>query len=129
MGPWVIPPLSDLATIVPLPNRVAGAVFRALGASHRVGGDERGERRLRRQPVDDLTRLGETRLRFRIEFGIGNGRNFQMNKGETRYTGGCLCGMLRYEAVGEPLYIGHCYCTDCQKASGSGVHPVLGVLK
>ena len=49
-----------------------------------------------------------------------------MDKGKTRYTGGCLCGALRYEAVGEPLYSGHCYCADCQKASGSGFVPFLG---
>ena len=43
-----------------------------------------------------------------------------------KYTGGCLCGALRYEAEGEPLYAGHCYCTDCQKASGSGFIPFMG---
>ena len=42
------------------------------------------------------------------------------------YRGGCLCGALRYEAQGEPLYAGHCYCTDCQKASGSAFIPFLG---
>ena len=42
------------------------------------------------------------------------------------YTGGCLCGALRYEAEGEPLFTGHCYCTDCQKASGSGFIPFMG---
>ena len=35
-------------------------------------------------------------------------------------TGGCLCGSLRYEAEGEPSAIGKCYCTDCQKESGTG---------
>jgi hypothetical protein len=43
-----------------------------------------------------------------------------------RYAGGCLCGALRYEAEGEPLYTGHCYCVDCQKASGSGFIPFMG---
>lgn len=42
------------------------------------------------------------------------------------YAGGCLCGALRYEAVGEPIFAGHCYCTDCQKASGSGFIPFIG---
>jgi hypothetical protein len=41
------------------------------------------------------------------------------------YTGGCLCGALRYEAEGEPLSMGHCYCADCRKASGSGFIPFL----
>lgn len=44
----------------------------------------------------------------------------------TRYTGGCLCGTVRYEAEGEPLYAGHCYCADCRKASGSGFVPFMG---
>jgi hypothetical protein len=41
------------------------------------------------------------------------------------YTGGCLCGGLRYEAHGAPLYMGHCYCADCRKASGSGFVPFM----
>jgi hypothetical protein len=52
-----------------------------------------------------------------------------MSDGKTRYTGGCLCGALRYEAEGEPLYQGHCYCTDCRKASGSGFIPFMGFAK
>jgi hypothetical protein len=43
-----------------------------------------------------------------------------------RYSGGCLCGALRYEAKGEPLFAGHCYCADCRKASGSGFIPFMG---
>jgi hypothetical protein len=49
-----------------------------------------------------------------------------MDQSPTRYTGGCLCGALRYEASGEPLYAGHCYCADCRKASGSGFIPFMG---
>ena len=49
-----------------------------------------------------------------------------MNETGKRYTGGCLCGALRYEAEGEPLFAGHCYCADCQKASGSGFIPFMG---
>ncbi len=49
-----------------------------------------------------------------------------MNDPGKRYTGGCLCGALRYEAEGEPLFAGHCYCVDCQKASGSGFIPFMG---
>jgi hypothetical protein len=49
-----------------------------------------------------------------------------MGEGVSRYTGGCLCGALRYEAEGEPLYTGHCYCADCRKASGSGFIPFMG---
>jgi hypothetical protein len=42
------------------------------------------------------------------------------------YTGGCLCGALRYAAAGEPLYAGYCCCADCRKASGSGFIPFMG---
>jgi hypothetical protein len=45
------------------------------------------------------------------------------------YTGGCLCGALRYEADGEPLGTGHCYCADCRKASGSGFIPFMAFAK
>jgi hypothetical protein len=48
-----------------------------------------------------------------------------MNSEAKRRTGGCLCGALRYEAVGEPLAAGHCYCADCRKASGSGFVPFM----
>jgi hypothetical protein len=44
---------------------------------------------------------------------------------ETRRAGGCLCGALRYETVGEPMAQGHCYCADCRKASGSGFVPFM----
>lgn len=42
------------------------------------------------------------------------------------YSGGCLCGAVRYDAVGEPRMSGHCYCADCRKASGSGFIPFMG---
>ena len=44
----------------------------------------------------------------------------------TSYTGGCPCGAVRYEADGDPIYAGHCYCADCRKMSGSGFIPFLG---
>jgi len=33
--------------------------------------------------------------------------------------GGCLCGAVRYQVVGEPMMVGNCYCTDCRRASGT----------
>jgi hypothetical protein len=35
-------------------------------------------------------------------------------------TGGCLCGAIRYECSGEPLFSLRCHCRDCQRQSGSG---------
>ncbi|HEY5347743.1 MAG TPA: GFA family protein [Rhizomicrobium sp.] len=52
-----------------------------------------------------------------------------MDDGEKCYRGGCLCGALRYEGLGEPLYAGLCCCTDCQKASGSGFMPFMGFAR
>ena len=33
--------------------------------------------------------------------------------------GGCACGLVRYRAWGEPLFIHACHCTDCQNLTGS----------
>lgn len=49
-----------------------------------------------------------------------------MSENGTRYTGGCLCGSLRYEVEGKPLFTGYCFCADCRKASGSGFIPFMG---
>ena len=49
-----------------------------------------------------------------------------MNEQQPCYTGGCLCGALRYEARGEPDFQGYCFCADCRKASGSGFIPFMG---
>ena len=38
----------------------------------------------------------------------------------THFTGGCLCGAVRYECNAEPMFPGHCHCKSCQKASGAG---------
>lgn len=36
------------------------------------------------------------------------------------YTGGCACGAIRYEIPGEPAFMNHCQCRDCQSTSGTG---------
>ena len=33
--------------------------------------------------------------------------------------GGCLCGAIRYEGIGEPYNITHCHCEDCRKSAGA----------
>lgn len=43
--------------------------------------------------------------------------------------GGCLCGRVRYEAQGGPLFCVVCHCRECQRASGTGHVPVIGVYK
>jgi hypothetical protein len=37
----------------------------------------------------------------------------------SQWTGGCLCGAVRYFAKGEPLWAGHCHCKNCRKMSGA----------
>jgi len=44
-------------------------------------------------------------------------------------TGGCLCGAVRYEADGDPAWTAICYCRDCQRTSGSGYVPVMGMAR
>jgi hypothetical protein len=44
-------------------------------------------------------------------------------------TGGCLCGRVRYESSGEALFGVVCHCRDCQRASGTGHVPVIGIRK
>ena len=36
------------------------------------------------------------------------------------YTGGCACGAIRYEIPGDPVFMNHCQCLDCQRKSGTG---------
>jgi hypothetical protein len=43
--------------------------------------------------------------------------------------GGCLCGAVRYRISGAPVFVGQCYCRDCQKATGTGHATVIGVLE
>src|SRR5580658_10306402 len=51
-----------------------------------------------------------------------------MNNVPKAFIGGCLCGAVRYEARGEPMFAGYCCCDDCQKASGSGFIPFMGFM-
>ena len=43
--------------------------------------------------------------------------------------GRCLCGAVQYQSAGPALFAAVCHCRDCQRASGSGGVPVLGVPK
>jgi hypothetical protein len=36
-----------------------------------------------------------------------------------QFTGGCLCGRVRFLATGRPYRVGLCHCLDCRKHSGS----------
>lgn len=45
------------------------------------------------------------------------------------FTGGCLCGAVRYDCAGEPAMAGHCHCDDCRRSSGSGHSSHLAVTQ
>ena len=45
---------------------------------------------------------------------------------DTRTTGGCLCGSVRYENTGEPFAINYCHCASCRKHSGAPVVALAG---
>lgn len=45
------------------------------------------------------------------------------------FTGGYLCGAVRYEGSGYPVIAGHCHCTDCRKASGTGHGSHMGMME
>jgi hypothetical protein len=44
----------------------------------------------------------------------------------TPFTGGCLCGNVRYRADAEPLWLCHCHCSNCRKLHGSPIGTYVG---
>src|ERR1700722_8935174 len=42
---------------------------------------------------------------------------------EPVFSGGCLCGAVRYRATGEPRYLCYCHCASCRRAAGAASVP------
>jgi hypothetical protein len=50
-------------------------------------------------------------------------------EGWMKIEGGCLCGKVRYSGEAEPIFMGVCHCTSCQKGSGAAFNVVVAVPK
>lgn len=44
----------------------------------------------------------------------------------TMLEGGCLCGNIRYQATGKPVWIGYCHCQKCRQATGAAAVTHVG---
>ena len=42
-------------------------------------------------------------------------------------SGGCLCGDVRYEVRGDPVYVFHCHCSMCRRAGGTAFQTWAGL--
>ncbi|MDD9991822.1 MAG: GFA family protein [Rhodospirillales bacterium] len=42
-------------------------------------------------------------------------------------SGGCLCGDVRYEVDGSPVYVFHCHCSMCRRAGGTAFQTWVGL--
>lgn len=40
--------------------------------------------------------------------------------------GQCLCGAIRFEARGDPLWVAHCQCQSCRRSTGAPVTTFVG---
>ncbi|PHR62938.1 MAG: aldehyde-activating protein [Robiginitomaculum sp.] len=38
---------------------------------------------------------------------------------EVTYTGSCGCGAVCFSAMGQPIMVANCHCTDCRHATGA----------
>jgi hypothetical protein len=43
-----------------------------------------------------------------------------------KFTGGCLCGAVRYECTEPPVSAGTCHCRECQQWTGSAYNAFVG---
>ena len=49
-----------------------------------------------------------------------------MAEEQGKFTGGCMCGAVRYEASGDPISVIFCHCESCRKHTGAPVVALAG---
>ncbi len=49
-----------------------------------------------------------------------------MNSEAKTTTGGCMCGAVRYETMGESFKVIHCHCQSCRKHNGASAVTLAG---
>jgi hypothetical protein len=52
-----------------------------------------------------------------------------MNDTDAAFEGSCLCGEVRYRAIGPLGRMGHCHCVDCRKAHGAAFATFVDVVR
>ncbi len=43
------------------------------------------------------------------------------------HTGRCLCGAVKLEVTGEPIWTAHCHCESCRRSTGSALATFVGL--
>ena len=44
----------------------------------------------------------------------------------TKMQGGCMCGSVRYETIGDSFGVNHCHCRSCRRHNGAAVVTLAG---
>ena len=53
-------------------------------------------------------------------------KKVKMSAADTKWSGGCMYGAVRYEATGEPVGLVYCHCESCRRHSGAPVSALAG---
>ncbi len=49
--------------------------------------------------------------------------------GQPQHTGHCLCRKYHFTAAGDPVWVAHCHCESCRRATGAPIVTYTGFLK